>query len=62
MSIVGTLFVVSLGMSLKEELTLQSLLDPGSSNCPSAFGTTSALRHEGRREKVWCDSRLCFIF
>ena len=29
---------------------------------PSASCATSALRHEGRLETVWCDNRLCSVF
>ena len=34
---------------------------PTSSNYPSASGVTSALRHEGRLGKVWCDDRLLCV-
>ena len=35
---------------------------PTTSHHPSAFDATSAQRHEGRLEKVWCDHRLLCVF
>ena len=35
---------------------------PTSSSCPSSLDATSALRDEGRLERVWCGNRLCSVF
>ena len=56
------LFVVYLGMSPKGKEKLQRLFKLHDLNHPSAFGATSALRHEDRLEKVWCDDGLLFVF
>ena len=45
-----------LGISPKEEPTLQRLASPTSSSCPSSLGATSALCHKGRRARLDLDA------
>ena len=53
----------SLGCLPKEEPTLHEATQaPRPQVVHHPFGATSALCHEGRLEKVWCDNRLCSVF